>query len=77
MAKLTLTIDDETLRQASRRALEEGTSVQAVVREYLEAFAGPERQRRALSDFVRLAESAEAASGASGRSWTRDELYDR
>lgn len=40
MANLTITIDDELLKRAQRRALELNTSVSALLREYLEAFAG-------------------------------------
>jgi hypothetical protein len=36
MTNLTITVDEQTLKRASMRALEEGTSVNAVLREYLE-----------------------------------------
>jgi len=39
MKNITLKIDDETYRRARVRAAQEGTSVSAVVREYLGAFA--------------------------------------
>lgn len=42
MANLTLKIDEEMLRRARIRALEHGTSVNAVVREFIE---GVRRQR--------------------------------
>jgi len=47
MANLTLTIDEDALRRARIRALEHGTSVNAVVREFLESYAGSEREREA------------------------------
>ena len=37
MANLTLAVDDQLLRQARLRALEQGTSVNALLRDYLEA----------------------------------------
>jgi predicted nucleic acid-binding protein len=40
MANLTITVDEELLRRARIRALEQGTSVNALLREYLSAFAG-------------------------------------
>jgi len=40
MANLTITIDDELLKRARLRALERNTSVNALLREYLEVFAG-------------------------------------
>ena len=41
MANLTLAIDDDILRRARARAAERGTSVNAVIRDLLEQFAGP------------------------------------
>lgn len=77
MANLTLTIDKDVLRRARIRALERGTSVNTVVREFLETYAGTAREAEALRAFGELADQAQASSGAAGRSWTRDDLYDR
>lgn len=77
MANLTLTIDDEILRRARIRALEEGTSVNAVVRAYLERFAGDEGAFFALHELRDLARESTASSGAAGRTWTRDSLHER
>lgn len=74
---LTITVDDETLLRARQRALEERTSVNAVLRRHLEEYAGTlDRQRAALERFVELSRLSNARSAA-GRRWTRDELYDR
>ena len=48
MANLTLKIDEDLLRRARIRALERATSVNAVVREFLEGYAGGERETAAL-----------------------------
>ncbi len=40
MANLTITIDERLLKQARMRALEDGTSVNALLRTYLERYAG-------------------------------------
>lgn len=77
MANLTLSIDQETLRRARIRALERGTSVNALVRAYLEHLANARAGGSQLSRFVRLAEESRASSGEAGRTWTREELYDR
>ncbi len=77
MANLTLSVDDDILRRARIRALERGTNVNTLVREYLEAFAGDGPTRQALDGFLALAEQTPVTSGESGRTWTRDELYDR
>jgi hypothetical protein len=59
------------------RALERRTSVNAVVRDYLERYAGVGPTAAALSGFRELASAARASSGAAGRTWTRDELHER
>jgi len=77
MANLTLSIDDELLKRARVRALEDGTSVNALVRGYLEDFAGRGKQRNAMSKILELAAGSHSGSGPKGRTWTRDELYER
>lgn len=74
MANLTLVIDDEVLLQARKRALEQGTSVNALVRSYLEGYAQRPDAVAAMSDFV---ERAAAAGGRSSGPWTREQLHDR
>jgi len=77
MANLTVTIGDDVIRRARRRAIEDGTSVNALVAAYLERYAGPDPAAAALTGFLELADRAVAGSGEGGRAWTRDELYDR
>jgi plasmid stability protein len=77
VANLTLSIDDDLLRQARIRALEQGTSVNAVVRDYLRDYAGRRTAASAIESFLALADEIHASSGAAGRTWTREELYDR
>ncbi len=77
MANLTVAIDDELLKRARIRALEQGTSVNALLRDYLIAYAGTDRERRAREELVDLARKSTAASGQQGRTWTRDELHER
>ena len=77
MANLTIAIEDRLLRQARMRALEDGTSVNALLRAYLERYAGIGDTGEALSGFARLARQSRATSGSRGRTWTRDGLHDR
>jgi len=77
VANLTITIDERLLKQARLRALEDGTSVNALLRAYLERYAGAGQAGEALAGFVRLARRSAASSGPQGRTWTRDELHDR
>jgi hypothetical protein len=76
MANLTITVDDRLLKLARMRALEQGTSVNALLREYLQAYAGAaDAHARALDDLLELSASASSRRGAA--SWTRDDLHER
>jgi len=77
MANLTVTLTGDVLRRARLRALERGTSVNSLVAEFLQRYAGPDPAAEALGAFLDLAEAAVSGSGEGGRTWTRDELYDR
>jgi plasmid stability protein len=77
MANLTLQLDDELLRRARVRAAEQGTSVNAVVRTYLERFARDEEERSALRQVLSLAQTSTASSGAQGRTWRREDAHER
>lgn len=77
MANLTLAIDDELLKQARIRALEQDTSVNALVRDYLKDLVARDISQSGMAPFLALARSIHAGSGPKGRTWTRDELYER
>lgn len=76
MANLTITIEDSVLRKARMLALERGTSVNAVIREYLEAYTGARSEQAALISEI-IALSKKSCSRRGSRKWTRGELYDR
>jgi len=75
MANLTLAIDDEVLRRARLRALEQGKSVNSLLREYLEAFAGTRTREKAVSELLNLSKRARSRRG--DVTWSRDELHER
>jgi plasmid stability protein len=84
MANLTITVDDELLKRARIRALDRGTSVNAVLAEYLRVYAGDRDARvQATRALIELAAKNTRAGGSArakqrgGRRWTRDELHDR
>ena len=72
---LTITVDDEVLRRARIRALTQGTSVNAVLRDFLESYAGSDVEAGARARLAALARESGASSGPGGRSWTRDDVY--
>lgn len=77
MANLTLSLDDDLLKRARIRALERDTSVNALVRNYLEDFVAASSRPSAVAGFLALTESLHAGSGPGGRRWTREQLYER
>lgn len=76
MTNLTITVDEETLKRARIRAIEDGTSVNMVLRGFLEAWARPPAEA-AGQEFVAITRRASGGSGTHGRRWTREELHDR
>jgi Family of unknown function (DUF6364) len=72
---VTLSVDDEIMREARRRANAMGTSVNQLVREYLEQFAGKTDRDAAAKEFERLCR----ASKGNSRAWkfNRSELHER
>jgi plasmid stability protein len=76
VANLTLVIDDDLLQRARMRALAQGTSVNAVVREMLANYAADERVLDGRRRVAALARSSSAGRASTGRSWTRDDLYE-
>lgn len=76
MANLTITVDEDVLRRARIRALEQGKSVNAILSEYLKSYADPRTaQVDATRSLIRLSRKSTSARG--GRRWTRDELHER
>ena len=76
MTNLTLSVDDDVLRRARIRALQRGTSVNALVREYLERLAGTSPAAEGVAEFLAITREAGASSGPEGRTWTREDLYE-
>ncbi len=79
MANLTISVDEEVLKRARIRALEENSSVNAVLARYLEEYARTDELRRrreeALKSLLELADRCQVGRG--DKTWTRDELHER
>jgi Family of unknown function (DUF6364) len=76
MPNLTITVDERVLKKARIRALEEGTSVSALLRSYLEGYVREvETRKKAIKSILAHSRTSRAASG--GRRATRDELHER
>ena len=64
MANLTITVDDHVLKRARLRALEQGTSVNALLREYLIRYAGAaSAHAKAVEGLIQLPRTARAGRG--------------
>jgi len=76
MTNLTISVDEAVVRQARVRAIQEGTSVSAKVREFLAGYAqGGQTQQSAAQAFIEAAKSSRA--NASGQAWRREDAHDR
>lgn len=76
MANLTITVDDDVLRRARVRATENDTSVNSILRDYLEAYATAGPTWEQVTDAI-LRLSSQARSGRGSARWNRDELHER
>ena len=72
---ITLSVDDEVVRLARLRADQMGTSVNQLVRDYLEQLAGKEDAAKIAAEFVRL--SALTQGDSKGWKFNREEVHER
>jgi len=72
---VTLSIEDTVMQKARRKAEAMGTSVNQLVREYLEQFAGKTDSRGDAEEFERL--SRESGGNSDGWKFNREELHER
>jgi len=77
MANLTITVDATVLKKARLRALNDGSSVNAVLRAFLESYAGVKAdQAAALEDLLALSRKSRSRHEGERR-WTREDLHRR
>jgi predicted HicB family RNase H-like nuclease len=72
---VTLAIDDQLILEARRRAEAMGTSVNQLVRQYLEQLVGKSDSNADAAEFERLSGAAQGNSG--GWKFNREELHER
>jgi hypothetical protein len=76
MKNVTIAIDEATLREARRIAADRSTSLNALIREFLDGLTLRESQSRtARRRIAQLCRDSKAEVGA--RTWTRDDLHGR
>jgi hypothetical protein len=80
---LTITVDEQLLKRARMRALEQGTSVNAILADRLRAFVGEDdAQARATQGLLALArensrDGGRRAKNRGRRRWSREEIHER
>ena len=72
---LTLSVDEEVVRKAREKAERLGTSVNQLVRDYLENLAGRAEPESVAEEFTQLSQLSQG--DAKGWKFNRDELHDR
>ena len=72
---LTLSVDDDVVRKARQRAEQLGTSVNQLVREYLEQLAGKPDAGQDAEEFERLSQLSQGNS--KGWKFNRNEVHER
>ena len=79
MANLTISVNNEVLKRARIRALEENSSVNTVPRKYLEEYARIDEVRRHRQEVLKalLVLAEQCQCGREGKIWNRDELHER
>lgn len=75
LMNITLSVDEDVIGRARQRAESLGTSVNQLVRDYLEQLAGKSNEEEDAAEFERLSR----LSGGRSKGWkfNREELHER
>jgi hypothetical protein len=76
MTNVTLSIDEKVLRQARILALQEGTSLNAVIREFLKDYIGDKKHYQQVTRRI-LQQAEQSQYNSGGLKWTREALHER
>ena len=76
MKNVTIALDESLLREARRIAADRSTTLNAMIRRFLEELAESESEAgKARRRIIELCRQTNAEVGS--RTWTRDELHER
>lgn len=76
MTNFTITLDEEDLKQARIAAIQQGTSLNAIIRNFIKEYIN--RNQRHQQATERLLQKAETSTfNSAGYTWKRDDLYER
>lgn len=77
MTNLTISLDESVVRGARIRAIQEGTSLSAKVREYLASYANVPSTPLAPAGSAFLQAAKASKANTKGAKWSRADAYDR
>lgn len=79
MPNITLAIDGEVLEKARRTAEAQGTSINQLVREYLQGLIEPQATKELVDEFLQLSKESRADSMGWKMGWKfdREEIHQR
>jgi hypothetical protein len=72
MTNLTISLQESVLREARKQAINDNTSLNAVIRDFLEQYAG---RKQAVKDYDSLMKKLSYVDA--GRKFTREEMNER
>ncbi len=76
MTNFTITLDEEDLKQARIAAVQQGTSLNAIIRNFIKEFVSRNQRYQQTTD--RILKKTECSTfSSSGCKWTREDLYER
>jgi plasmid stability protein len=77
MSNMTISLDAAVVRNARIRAIQEGTSVSAKVREFLAQYASAPAVEAKPAGFAFLEAAKSSQANSQAAKWTRADAYDR
>ena len=76
MTNVTISIEEEDLKQARIIALQQGSSLNAAIREFIKSYVGNTRRYQQATNRI-LEKANKSQFNSKGCKWTREDLYDR
>ena len=73
LVNVTLSVDDQTLARARKKAHSLGKSLNQLIRDYLEKLAGGDDPEKSIAEFKRLS----GTGNSRGWRFNRDEIHER
>ena len=76
MNNVTLSIDENDLKQARILALQQGTSLNAIIRTFIKNYVNRNTPYQQITERL-LQKSQQLTFDSGNKKWTRDDLYER